>query len=61
MTGWTRWGREGPPPEAYSRVTNPERFQPLHALALQLIDRVEASFKVHGLKVMASTRSWRSF
>ena len=25
-----RWGIAGPPDEAYSRVTNPERFQPLH-------------------------------
>jgi hypothetical protein len=41
----SRWGIEGPPPEAYSRVTNSERFQPLHALALELIDRLEASFK----------------
>jgi hypothetical protein len=45
MGRWRRWGREGPPPEAYSRVTNSERFQPLHALALELIDRLEASFK----------------
>jgi hypothetical protein len=24
-----RWGPEGPPPEAYERITNPERFAPL--------------------------------
>src|SRR5437868_5459118 len=24
-----RWGPDGPPPEAYSRVTNPERFAPV--------------------------------
>ena len=24
--GWFNWGREGPPDDAYSRVTEPERF-----------------------------------
>ena len=36
-----RWGPEGPPEEAYSRVTNPERFRPLHAAATELLDRLE--------------------
>ena len=36
----------GPPDEAYSRVTNPERFQPLHEAALELIDRLRADFDV---------------
>ncbi len=40
------WGREGPPDEAYSRVTNPERFLPLHEAALRLIDRLRADFYV---------------
>ena len=39
-----RWGIEGPPEEAYSRVTNPERFQPLHAAATELLDRLEREF-----------------
>ena len=39
-----RWGIEGPPDEAYSRVTNPERFQPLHAAATELLDRLEREF-----------------
>src|SRR5215510_11051371 len=33
------------PPEAYSRVTNPERFRPLHTL-MGLIGRLEAAFDV---------------
>ena len=41
-----RWGIEGPPPEAYSRVTNPERFQPLHSFAEGLVARLEARFDV---------------
>ena len=41
-----RWGREGPPEEAYSRVTNPERFQPLHGAAMELLGRLERDFDV---------------
>lgn len=40
------WPPEAPPPEAYSRVTNPERFLPLHARALGLVDRLVAEFAV---------------
>jgi hypothetical protein len=39
-----RWGSEGPPLEAYSRVTNPERFRPLHGVALTLLEQLHASF-----------------
>ncbi|HLL48502.1 MAG TPA: DUF6226 family protein [Longimicrobiaceae bacterium] len=35
-----------PPPEAYSRVTDPERFRPLHRLALDLLDRLDAEYHV---------------
>ena len=35
-----------PPDEVYSRVTNPERFQPLHEAALRLIERLRAEFDV---------------
>lgn len=41
-----RWGMEGPPEEAYSRVTNPERFQPVHDAAIELLDRLEREFAV---------------
>jgi hypothetical protein len=41
-----RWGPDGPPPEAYSRVTNPERFRPLHDFALTLLAQLHASFAV---------------
>jgi hypothetical protein len=41
-----RWGPDGPPPEAYSRVTNPERFRPLHDFALTLFAQLHASFDV---------------
>jgi hypothetical protein len=49
-----RWGSEDPPLEAYSRVTNPERFAPLHGIAKELLDRLELEFDVeraegHGL------------
>jgi Family of unknown function (DUF6226) len=37
---------DGPPLEAYSRVTNPERFRPLHTLALALLDRLAAEYDV---------------
>jgi hypothetical protein len=43
MTGY-RWGVEGPPLEAYSRVTNPERFASLHDVAAELLDRLELEF-----------------
>jgi hypothetical protein len=43
MTG-QRWGAEGPPLEAYSRVTNPERFASLHDVAAELLDRLEREF-----------------
>jgi hypothetical protein len=39
-----RWGAEGPPPEAYSRVTNPGRFSSLHDAAAQFLDRLELEF-----------------
>ncbi len=35
-----------PPPEAYSRVTNPERFAPLHEIAAKLLNRLERDFDV---------------
>lgn len=44
-----RWGPDGPPPEAYSRVTNPERFRPLHSFTVGLISRLEADFDVEHL------------
>ena len=40
------WGPEGPPEEAYSRVTNPERFQPLIPYTEELIARLESDFVV---------------
>ncbi len=46
MTSPSRWGREGPPEEAYGRVTNPERFAPLHDATLEMIGRLEAGFDV---------------
>jgi hypothetical protein len=41
-----KWGVEGPPEEAYSRVTNPKRFRPLHGSAERLLGRIEATFDV---------------
>ena len=45
MSG-NKWGLAGPPPEAYSRVTDPGRFQPLHPVALSILERLEAQFDV---------------
>ncbi len=42
----SRWGEAGPPDEAYSRVTDPTRFAPLHALGTALLDDLEARFQV---------------
>ena len=47
-----RWGSDGPPEEAYSRVTNPGRFQPLHDAATELLDRLEREFAVERLDVV---------
>jgi hypothetical protein len=35
-----------PPPDAYSRVTNPERYRPLHAAADALVAELVATFVV---------------
>jgi hypothetical protein len=40
-----RWGAAGPPLEAYSQVTNPERFASLHDAAAELLDRLEREFE----------------
>ena len=40
----------GSPPEAYSRVTNPERFRPLHTFMVELIGRLEATFDIDRLE-----------
>jgi uncharacterized protein DUF6226 len=42
----SKWGLEGPPPEAYSRITNPERFEPLHHVALTHLERLQQQFDV---------------
>ena len=54
MSRQDRWGPEGPPEEAYSRLTNPERFLPLHNDALEMLTALEQRFDVervegHGL------------
>lgn len=41
-----RWGPDGPPPAAYSRVTDPERFRPLHAMIETLLGELDSSFEV---------------
>ena len=40
------WGGEGPPYEAYSRVTEPERFRPLHGWTLEAVKRLQAEYDV---------------
>ena len=43
---WSSSGTGEPPPEAYSRVTNAERFRPLHPAMLEIISRLENDFEV---------------
>lgn len=40
------WSGEGPPEEAYSRVTEPERFAPLRDWALETVARLERDYEV---------------
>ncbi|WP_243789727.1 DUF6226 family protein [Saccharopolyspora gloriosae] len=40
------WGEDGPPTEAYGRVTNAERFRPLHEFADDLLADHERRFAV---------------
>ena len=44
--GRFNWGPEGPPEDAYSRVTEPERFMPLHAWALEAVALLNTSYEV---------------
>ena len=46
MSYGKRWGPDGPPPEAYSRVTDAERFRPLHAAMREIIDRLQSEYDV---------------
>lgn len=41
-----RWGGESPPEDSYSRVSNLQRFAPLHAVADALIDWLRDTFDV---------------
>lgn len=41
-----RWGLDGPPTEAYSRVSDPERYRPLHAFASALADDLAIEFDI---------------
>jgi uncharacterized protein DUF6226 len=45
-----KWGLAGPPPEAYSRVTNGARFEPLHHLALARLERLQERFEVERIE-----------
>ena len=40
------WAGEGPPGEAYSRVTEPERFRPLHEWTLEAVKRLQTEYDV---------------
>ena len=44
--GWFSRGVEGPPDDAYSRVTEPERFRPLHEWALEAVARLQTDYEV---------------
>ena len=40
------WGDEGPRDDAYGRVTEPERFRPLHDWALETVARLQTHYAV---------------
>ena len=40
------WSGEGPPDEVYSRVTEPERFKPLHDWTLEVVERLRTEYEV---------------
>ena len=40
------WSGDGPPEEAYSRVTEPERFEPLHGWALEAVAQLQTKYAV---------------
>ncbi|MDE2842335.1 MAG: DUF6226 family protein [Chloroflexota bacterium] len=44
--GRFNWGREGPPYEAYSLVTEPERFASLYGWALEAVARLQTEYEV---------------
>ena len=44
--GRFNWGREGPPEEAYSRVTEQERFSPLHEWTLDFVSHLETHYEI---------------
>ena len=46
MSYGNRWGPDGPPEEAYSRVTDAERFRPLHAAMREIISRLQSEYDV---------------
>lgn len=41
-----RWGTDGPPENAYSVLSHPERFQPLHDAARALIAHLDVNYEV---------------
>ncbi len=41
-----RWGRESPPSESYSALSNVERLRPVHQVAEALIDALRADYAV---------------
>ncbi len=57
----SNWHREPPPLEAYTRVTNPERFLPLHTLALVLVDQLTADYDVERTQAFALPPDMRPF
>ena len=46
MSSGSRWEHSAPPLEAYSRVTDAERFMPLHTAMMDLILRLETAFHI---------------
>lgn len=44
--GRFNWGAEGPPDDAYERVSEPERFRRLHRWALEAVAMLEAEYEV---------------
>ena len=59
-SGWFGYGRgDGETlDEAYGRVTNPQRFLPLHTAMLEMTGQLVMTSKSRSRKGMVSTRTW---
>ena len=56
----SRWGVDGPPEDSYSVVSHPQRFAPLHEVALALVDYLQRTYAVEVLDELSCLADlWR--